>query len=95
MGMIRGSYDRTGGNPWPIACETHAILRRLGTPIQIRNVPERVLDALGVKAKGARLSLAAYAPTVLERDARTPAIPEVLGRRRGAPGDAKRLWSRC
>jgi plasmid stability protein len=51
----------------------------MGTPIQIRNVPEQVLDALRVKAKGARLSLAAYALTVLERDARTQAIPQVLG----------------
>jgi plasmid stability protein len=50
-------------------------------PLQIRNVPDHVLDALRVKAEGARISLAAYALMVLERDARTPSIADVLAPR--------------
>jgi len=50
----------------------------MGKPLQIRNVPDDVLDALRAKAAGRHLSLSAYALDLLARDAHTPTIAEVL-----------------
>jgi antitoxin FitA len=49
-------------------------------PLQIREVPDDVLEALKAKAEKQHLSLAAYALRVLERDAVTPTVAEVLAR---------------
>jgi len=58
----------------------------MGRPLQIRNVPEPVHDALKAKADQAGMSLAAYALRVLEHDAMRPSLEELLaraGRRKG------------
>lgn len=69
------------------------ICRSMSKPLQIRNVPDDVLDALRRKAQEAGLSLTAYARRVLEREAKRPALAEVLNRPGGlAPGvTAKQL----
>ena len=50
----------------------------MGKPLQIREVPDDVHEALRAKAERAGLSLAAYARRVLERDARRPSLAEAL-----------------
>jgi hypothetical protein len=52
----------------------------MAKPLQIREVPEPVHDALRRKAERAGLSLSAYALRVLERDARQPSMEDVLAR---------------
>lgn len=52
----------------------------MAKPLQIRDVPEPVHEALRAKARRAGLSLSAYALRVLERDARQPSLEEVFGR---------------
>lgn len=52
----------------------------MAKPLQIRDVPEPVHDALRVKARRAGMSLSAYALRVLERDARQPSLEEVFAR---------------
>jgi antitoxin FitA len=54
--------------------------RSVSRPIQIREVADDVVEALKAKAEREHLSLAAYALRVLERDASTPTIAEVLAR---------------
>jgi antitoxin FitA len=54
--------------------------RWVSRPIQIREVPDDIVEALKAKAEKEHLSLAAYALRVLERDALTPTIAEVLAR---------------
>ncbi len=49
-------------------------------PLQIREVPDEILEALKAKAGKEHLSLAAYALRVLERDAAMPTVAEVLAR---------------
>jgi plasmid stability protein len=59
----------------------------MSKPLQIRDVPDDVHQTLRRKAKEAGLSLTAYARRVLERDAKQPALAEVLSRPGGrAPG---------
>jgi hypothetical protein len=50
----------------------------VGKPLQVRDVPDDVLDALRHKAEMAGMSLSSYALEVLTRDASYPPIPEVL-----------------
>jgi hypothetical protein len=52
----------------------------MGRPLQIREVPDDVLEALKAKAGKEHLSLAAYALRVLERDAAMASVAEVLAR---------------
>jgi plasmid stability protein len=52
----------------------------MGRPLQIRNVPEPVHDALKAKAEAAGMSLTAYALRVLEHDALRPSLEELLAR---------------
>ena len=52
----------------------------MSRPLQIREVPDDIVDALKAKAEKEHLSLAAYALTVLERDAVTPSLADVLAR---------------
>jgi plasmid stability protein len=59
----------------------------MGKALQIRNVPDEVLDELKAKARREGVSLSAYALRVLSRAADRPALREVLalppvGRRR-------------
>jgi plasmid stability protein len=50
----------------------------MSTPLQIRAVPDDILDALRAKAAREHISLAAYALRVLERDARMAVVTDVL-----------------
>ena len=50
----------------------------MSRPLQIRDVPDDVLDALKAKARQEHLSLTAYPLGVLERDARLGVIADVL-----------------
>ncbi len=50
----------------------------MGKPLQIRDVPDDVLDALKAKADRHGLPLSTYALRVLARDAGLPTIAEVL-----------------
>lgn len=50
----------------------------MGKPLQIRDVPDDVLDALRAKAARHGLPLSAYALRVLARDAELPTIADVL-----------------
>jgi len=50
----------------------------MGKPLQIRDVPDDVLDALRRKAEREGVSLAAYALRVLSREAALPTVAEVL-----------------
>lgn len=52
----------------------------MAKPLQIRDVPEPVHDALRANARRAGMSLSAYALRVLERDARQPSLEEVFAR---------------
>ena len=48
------------------------------TPLQIRAVPTDVLETLKKRAAAAHLSLSAYVLRILEEEARTPTLEEVL-----------------
>jgi hypothetical protein len=48
------------------------------TPLQIRAVPRDVLETLKQRAAAERLSLSAYVLRILEAEARTPTLAEVL-----------------
>lgn len=50
----------------------------MGRPLQIRNVPEPVLDTLRERAATRHQSLSAYALEVLTRHASTKTMDEVL-----------------
>jgi hypothetical protein len=52
----------------------------MSRPLQIRSVPEDIVEALKAKADKEHLSLSAYALRVLERDALMPTVAEVLAR---------------
>jgi len=56
----------------------HAILLVMGKPLQIRDVPKPVLDALRERAEERHMSLASYALEVLTRHAQTKTMSEVL-----------------
>ncbi len=62
------------------ACIMHATIPGMSRPLQIREVPDDIVDALKAKAEKEHLSLAAYALRVLERDAVTPSLADVLAR---------------
>jgi plasmid stability protein len=64
-----------------------AILPRMGRPIQVRDVPDDVHAALAAKARANGVSLSAYLRAVLEREARGPALREVLRRTGGHAPD--------
>jgi plasmid stability protein len=51
----------------------------MSRPLQIREVPDDVLDALKERAEAEHVSLAAYALRILEREAHMPTVAEVLG----------------
>ena len=55
------------------------MLRSMSRPLQIREVPDEVLDALRQRAEAEHLSLAAYALRILEREAHMPTVADVLG----------------
>jgi antitoxin FitA len=60
----------------------------MGKPLQIRDVPEPVLETLKARAEGRNMSLAAYALEVLTRHAQSKTMEELLARprlRRGKP----------
>ncbi len=60
----------------------------MGKPLQIRDVPEAVLDTLRERAEGRNMSLAAYALEVLTRHTQSKTMEELLARprlRRGKP----------
>src|SRR5438309_2335161 len=61
------------------AC-VRTIMAGMGRPLQIRNVPEPVHEALKAKAEAAGMSLAAYALRVLEHDAHRPSLEKLLAR---------------
>jgi plasmid stability protein len=50
----------------------------MSRPLQIREVPDDVLDALKERAEAEHVSLAAYALRILEREAHMPTVAEVL-----------------
>jgi hypothetical protein len=50
----------------------------MGRALQIRNVPDAVIDELKSRAREQGVSLSAYALKVLSRDAGRPALREVL-----------------
>lgn len=50
----------------------------MSRPLQIREVPDDVLAALKERAEAEHLSLAAYALRILEREAHTPTVADVL-----------------
>ena len=52
------------------ACILHAMMTRVTTPLQIRNMPDEALEALRERAAKRQLSLAAYAREVLVRGGR-------------------------
>jgi hypothetical protein len=51
----------------------------MGKPLQIRDVPDEILDTLRQKATQAGMRLSAYALEVLTRDALQPSMADVLG----------------
>lgn len=60
----------------------------VGKPLQIRDVPEPVLDTLRERAEGRNMSLAAYALEVLTRHAESKTMDELFARprlRKGKP----------
>lgn len=69
----------------------------VATPLQIRNMPDDVLEALRERAAKRHLSLAAYAREVLVRDAArttmedTVAGPRAIAGRRLTARDLKQL----
>jgi hypothetical protein len=50
----------------------------MGKPLQVRDVPQDVLEALRRKAEAAGMSLSSYALAVLTRDAAYPPIAQVV-----------------
>lgn len=74
------------------ACILHAIIIAVTTPLQIRNMPDEVLDALRERAAKRRLSLAAYAREVLVREAARATMEETLAAPRAIAG--RRLTAR-
>lgn len=50
----------------------------MGKPLQIRDVPDDVLDSIKRKAANEGLSLSSYALKALTRDAQLPTISDVL-----------------
>jgi plasmid stability protein len=50
----------------------------MGKALQIRNVPDQVLDELKAQARRKGVSLSAYALGVLSREADRPALREAL-----------------
>ena len=62
----------------------------VGKPLQIRDVPEPVLDTLRERAKERHMSLASYALEVLTRDAQSKTMSEVLSGPRLRTGSALR-----
>jgi len=62
------------------------------TPLQIRNMPDEVLEALRERAAKRQLSLAAYAREVLVRDAARATMEETLAGPRKITG--RRLTAR-
>lgn len=64
----------------------------MSTPLQIRNMPDDVLEALRERAARRRLSLAAYAREVLVREAARTTMEEALAGPRAITG--RRLTTR-
>jgi plasmid stability protein len=64
----------------------------VSTPLQIRNMPDDVLEALRERAARRRLSLAAYAREVLVREAARATMEETLAAPRAIRG--RRLTAR-
>lgn len=64
----------------------------MSTPLQIRNMPDDVLEALRERAARRRLSLAAYAREVLVREAARTTMEETLAGPRAITG--RRLTTR-
>jgi hypothetical protein len=62
----------------PGACTLHAIVEVMGKPLQIRDVPEPVLDTLRERADQRHMSLASYALEVLTRHTQSKTMGEVL-----------------
>jgi len=60
------------------ACTMHANLLGMGKPLQIRDVPEPVLETLRERAEERNMSLASYALEVLTRHAQSKTMSEVL-----------------
>lgn len=59
----------------------------MARPVQVRDVPDDVHDALRAKAARAGLSLSAYLRRVLEREALRPTVDDVLSRPGGRAPD--------
>src|SRR5213080_880300 len=76
----------------PGACIMHAKMPTVTTPLQIRNMPDEVLEALRERAAKRQLSLAAYAREVLVRDAARATMEETLAGPRKITG--RRLTAR-
>jgi hypothetical protein len=60
----------------------------VGKPLQIRDVPEPILETLRERAETEHMSLAAYARRVLERHVETRTMAEIVSGprlRKGAP----------
>lgn len=70
------------------ACTLHANLLVMGKPLQIRDVPEPVLDTLRDRAEERHMSLAAYALEVLTRHAQSKTMSDVLAGPRMRKGRA-------
>jgi plasmid stability protein len=70
----------------------HAIITAVTTPLQIRNMPDEVLEALRERAAKRQLSLAAYAREVLVREAARATMEETLAGPRVVAG--RRLTAR-
>jgi plasmid stability protein len=60
------------------ACIVHATLQDLGKPLQIRNVPEPVLESLRERADEVHMSLAAYVLEVLTEHVATKSMKQLL-----------------
>ena len=52
----------------------------MGKPLQIRDVPDEILDVLRGRAEREGMSLSAYALRLLRREAERPTMKEVLDR---------------
>lgn len=60
------------------ACIVHAKVFVVGRPLQIRNVPEPVLETLRERADEVHMSLAAYVLEVLTQHVATKSMSQVL-----------------
>lgn len=56
----------------------HSYPELMGKPLQIRDVPDAVLDTLRERAENRHMSLASYALEVLTHHAQTKTMREVL-----------------